>query len=263
MSRLLYGMPTLIECSSLDESIDLCKELKLDFIEINMNMPQYQKENIDLDRMKSCIDKDNIFFTIHLDENLNVCDFNRAVAEAYVDTVMFTIDIAKKLNIPILNMHMARGVYFTLPDKKVYLFEKYKEIYLENLIKFRDLCDEKIGGSNVKICIENSDGYEDFMKEGIDTLLQSKVFALTFDIGHDYCIGNKDIGFIKQRIERLKHMHLHDAIGKKNHISLGRGEIDIKEKLDMAVRGNCRCVLETKTIEGLRESVRYVRNLGN
>lgn len=261
MSRLLYGMPTLIECSSLDESINLCKELKLDFIEINMNMPQYQKENIDIDKMKSCIDNDGIFFTIHLDENLNVCDFNREVAKAYVDTVMFTIDIAEKLNIPVLNMHMARGVYFTLPDKKVYLFEKYKDIYLENLIKFRDLCEERIGDSNIKICIENSDGYEDYMKEGIDTLLESKVFALTFDIGHDFCIGNKDIGFINERIDRLNHMHIHDAIGKKNHLPLGRGEIDIIEKLDMAEKCGCRCVLETKTIEGLRESVTYVKKL--
>ena len=261
MSRLLYGMPTLIECSSLDESINLCKELKLDFIEINMNMPQYQKENIDIDKMKSCIDNDGIFFTIHLDENLNVCDFNREVAKAYVDTVMFTIDIAEKLNIPVLNMHMARGVYFTLPDKKVYLFEKYKDIYLENLIKFRDLCEERIGDSNIKICIENSDGYEDYMKEGIDTLLESKVFALTFDIGHDFCIGNKDIGFINERIDRLNHMHIHDAIGKKNHLPLGRGEIDIIEKLDMADKYGCRCVLETKTIEGLRESVTYVKKL--
>ena len=40
MGRVLYGMPTLIECDSLDETIKLCKELKLDFIEINMNLPQ-------------------------------------------------------------------------------------------------------------------------------------------------------------------------------------------------------------------------------
>ena len=42
MGRVLYGMPTLIECDSLDETIKLCNELKLDFIEINMNLPQYQ-----------------------------------------------------------------------------------------------------------------------------------------------------------------------------------------------------------------------------
>jgi sugar phosphate isomerase/epimerase len=260
MSKLLYGMPTLIECNSLDETIDLCKELGLDFIEINMNLPQYQRHSIDINKMKSCMDKENIFFTIHLDENLNVCDFNEEVAKAYINTVMFTIEIAKELNIPVINMHMAKGVYFTLPDKKVYLFEKYREVYLEHLIKFRNLCEEKIGQSNIKICIENCDGYTEFMKMAVDTLLESKSFALTFDIGHDYCIGNKDIAFIEENINRLKHMHIHDAIGNKNHLPLGKGEIDIKEKLSLAKKYNCSCVLETKTIEGLRESVRYIRN---
>ena len=128
------------------------------------------------------------------------------------------------------------------------------------MILFRDLCEEKICESNIKICIENCDGYTAFMKEAIDVLLESQVFALTFDIGHDYCIGNKDIVFIKKNINRLKHMHIHDATKDKNHLPLGKGEIDIKEKISLATRHNCTCVLETKTIEGLRESVQYLKN---
>ena len=64
--------------------------------------------------------------------------------------MLFTIEIAKELNIPILNMHMDKGVYFTLPNEKIYLFEKYKDIYLNNLIKFRNLCEEKIGESDIQ-----------------------------------------------------------------------------------------------------------------
>ena len=37
-----YGMPTLIENQSLAENISLCKELGLKFIELNMNFPEYQ-----------------------------------------------------------------------------------------------------------------------------------------------------------------------------------------------------------------------------
>lgn len=88
------------------------------------------------------------------------------------------------------------------------------------------------------------------MKEGVNTLLQSNIFALTFDIGHDYCIGNKDIIFINENISKLKHMHIHDAIGGKNHLPLGKGEIDVNGKLNLAKEYSCRCVLETKTIVG-------------
>lgn len=250
-----YGMPTLIESSSIESCVKLCKELNLDFIELNMNLPEYQTNKIDMEKFKTISQKENVFFTIHLDENINICDFNIEVCNAYIKTVLTTIEIAKAIKAPILNMHMTNGVYFTLPTEKVYLFKEYKEIYFSKLKKFRDLCEEEIGNSNIKICVENCDGYKDFTIEGIELLLESNVFGLTFDIGHDHSSGEIDEPFIKEHISKLHHMHLHDAIGKKNHLALGTGEIDIKEKLNLAKENNCTCVLETKTIEGLKQSV--------
>jgi hypothetical protein len=54
-------------------------------------------------------------------------------------------------------------------------------------------------------------------------------------------------------------MHIHDAMGSKNHLALWNGEINIKEKLNLAKECNCTCVLETKTVKGLKESVRNLR----
>ena len=79
---MIYGMPTLIEIKTLEDTISLCKELNLDFIELNMNLPQYQIEQLeDTDRFISLTEQNKIFFTIHLDENLNPCDFNKDVAD--------------------------------------------------------------------------------------------------------------------------------------------------------------------------------------
>ncbi len=136
-----FGMPTLIETRTLEECAKLCAELGLDFIELNMNLPQYQLDKIDVEYFKSIADKYGIYYTIHLDENLNVCDFNSYVAEAYIKTVADTIEIAKQLDIKVLNMHMAKGVYFTLPNRKVLLFSEYKEQYLKSIIDFRDMCE--------------------------------------------------------------------------------------------------------------------------
>ena len=36
---MVFGMPTLIETNSLEECAALCKNLQLDFIELNMNLP--------------------------------------------------------------------------------------------------------------------------------------------------------------------------------------------------------------------------------
>lgn len=259
MQQLHYGMPTLIETRTLEECAKLCAELGLDFIELNMNLPQYQLDKIDLDYFKSIADKYGIYYTIHLDENLNVCDFNPYVAEAYTRTVSDTIELAKKLDIKVLNMHMTKGVYFTLPDRKVHLFSEYKEQHLKSIVKFRNFCATAIGDADIKICIENCDGYEDFQKEAIELLLESNVFALTFDVGHNHGIGGTDEEFITKHKDRLSHIHLHDAEGRKNHLALGTGEMDIEKYLNLAKEQNCRVVLETKTIDGLKQSVEWLK----
>lgn len=254
-----YGMPTLIETNTLCECARLCAELGLDFIELNMNLPQYQLQKTDADNFKRMAAQYGIYYTIHLDENLNVCDFNPYVAEAYQKTVADTIEIAKQLDVQILNMHMAKGVYFTLPDKKVYLFSEYKEHYLESIAKFREMCENTVGENNIHICIENCDGFEDFQKGAVELLLESKVFALTFDVGHNHGIGGTDEQFIMKHKNRLRHMHLHDASGKKNHLPLGTGEVDIVKYINLAKEQHCRVVLETKTIDGLKQSVAWLK----
>ena len=256
-----FGMPTLIETGSLEECASLCSELGLEFIELNMNLPDYQLHNIDVDKFNAIASKYGIYYTIHLDENLNVSDFNPYVSEAYIRTVKESIDIAKKLNVPALNMHLSKGVYFTLPDRKVFLFSKYRENYIKSIKNFINVCENALENSNIKICIENTDGYTDFLAEAIEMFMKSPVFALTFDIGHDYCIGSKDENVILSYGKKLCHIHMHDADSNgKNHLALGTGEIDLNKYLDIAKRNHCRVVLETKTIEGLKKSVEYIKN---
>ena len=257
------GMPTLIETSILEECAKLCAELGLDFTELNMNMPQYQLDKIDVEYFKRVADKYGIYYTIHLDENLNVSDFNPYVAEAYTKTVVDTIGIAKQLGVRVVNMHMAKGVYFTLPDRKVYLFSEYKEQYFKSIVAFRNMCETVIGNADIKICIENCDGYEGFQKEAIELLLESKVFAMTFDVGHNHGIGGTDEEFIMTHKDRLYHIHLHDAEGKKNHLAIGTGEMNIEKYINLANEHNCRAVLETKTIDGLKQSVEWLKGFNN
>lgn len=254
------GMPTLIELKSIEECAALCKELGLQFIELNMNLPEYQADSIDTNAFTEIARRYGIYYTMHLDENLNPCDFNRKVADAWTNTVLQAIELAKILRVPILNMHLSKGVYFTLPEKKAYLYDKYKDAYLSQLTAFRDLCGKAVGKENIKICIENSDGYDmEFLQKGIALLLESSAFALTFDIGHNAGIGGCDEEVIMKYGNKLCHMHIHDAKGKKIHLPLGEGELDLPKYFNLAKTRNCRVVLETKTVLGLKESVKWVR----
>jgi sugar phosphate isomerase/epimerase len=256
---MIFGMPTLIEINRLEETMELCRELGLHFVELNMNLPQYQLNHLEkIEELKELKDKYQLFYTIHLDENLNVSDFNPLVAKAYMETVERTIKVAKKLEISILNMHMNHGVHFTLPEGKVKLFEQYKATYLESIMGFRDMCEQIIGHDDIHICIENTNGFTDYEKQAIELLLQSNVFALTWDIGHSNSCDNKDEAFIMKHEKQLQHFHIHDDSNKSDHMTLGTGDIDLIKRLDIAKQNNCRCVVETKTVDALRKSVKWL-----
>lgn len=257
-----FGMPTLIEAAELESCAALCRELGLDFIELNMNLPQYQPDAFDADAAERIARAYGVGYTLHLDENLNVCDFNPYVAEAYRRTVRGSIALAKRLHMPVLNLHMCGGVYFTLPEKKVYLFDVYRDRYLRDMRAFRDECEREIGGADVTLCVENCSGFTAFERDAIELLLQSPVFALTLDAGHSHGCGGVDEAFIASHGARLRHMHLHDAQGRKNHLPLGTGELDVENMLALAKQKSCRVVLETKTVAGLTQSVRWVREHG-
>jgi len=96
-------MPSLIECGSLNANIELCKRLKLDFIELNMNLPQFQLDNLNKINLNANSEDSELFLTLHLPEELNIADFNNKIKKAHIDTVCETIDLADKLNIPIIN----------------------------------------------------------------------------------------------------------------------------------------------------------------
>jgi sugar phosphate isomerase/epimerase len=251
------GMPTLIELDSLEDNINLCRELKLDLIEINMNLPQFQVEKL----CKMKLDKD-IQYSLHLPEETNVWDFNNYIREAHLKTIYQTIEIAKNKGIRILNMHMNPGVYFTLPNRKIFLFEKYRKFYDDKTRSFIQNIYKILKNSSIKIHIENTGIYNHtFIYNAVVDMLKFNCFALTWDVGHDYSSGNKDINLLKQMNSRIKHIHLHDAIKTSNHLPLGTGDIKIDDIFKIAGESFESIIFETKTVKGLKDSVDNYRKL--
>ena len=273
MNMIQFGMPTLIENRTLQDNIRLCCRLGLRFIELNMNFPEYQTEELERTaRLMEAADAAGIYYTIHLDENLNIADFNKLVTDAYLETVRRTIEVAKKL-LPLrdrygdagqpltINMHMHHGTYITLPDRKVQMYERDLDRYLASCSCFRGLCETWIDGAPIMIAVENTDGFRNYEQKAIDLFLDSPCFGLTWDIGHSKAAGEKDVPFIRAREDQLIHFHIHDGTEQppRNHLALGDGEIDLADRLRTAEEHHCRCVLETKTVEALERSVGFLR----
>jgi sugar phosphate isomerase/epimerase len=119
-----WGIPTMIGLDSLEEHVDLCREIGLSFIELNMNDPRFVPERVGSSELRKITRKTGIFFTVHLPEELDLASFQPPLRRAAVERCGEAIQWAAEAGIRLLNLHIHKRIYFTLPDQKVWVYER-------------------------------------------------------------------------------------------------------------------------------------------
>jgi len=245
-----YGMPTLVTFDSIEENVEFAKKNNLDFIELNMDLPYC------LDISAGSLDKYNIEFTMHISEKINVSELNNSLRESYLNEAIRQINLGIKNNIKKFNLHIDSGVYFTLPDKKFFLNEKFEDIYLSHLNKSCKVLNEFAKNNNICINFENTKIHK-FTYKAIEIINKYEYLGYTLDIGHNE--KNKDKAYPKfLESNKIRHIHLHDYDGKTDHLTIGQGIIDLKKYED--VLNNNYIVIEIKVEDELTNSINYLRN---
>lgn len=263
MSILRLGMPALIEFASLDEQVTACQKLGLNFIELNIDCPIYLPHRLDAHYLRAVTAQTGIGFTVHLPENMDLGTFATPVREGYHDFFRTVIAWASTAGVSLLNLHLHPGVYFTLPTGNVWLYEQYSEEYRSNLLtSFRTLF-RQARRNNIMLVIENAGIYQlPHMASVLNELLAmgEGCLKLTWDVGHDAAAGYTDRPFLLAHRNSLAHMHLHDALGTRNHLPLWDGNAPIDEMLKLANTLDLSVVVETKTFAGLQLSLERLKN---
>jgi len=254
------GMPTLIEFGQIQDNLELCSRLGLDFVELNMNLPIWNPESLSHKDLLAYKRQYHIDFTVHLPEELDLSSFHETIRRGHVERCKQAIEWASRSEISMLNMHLNQGVYFTLPDRKVWIYEKHKDLFMDNLLRsFSELyrfAEEK----GVALCIENTGNFHlAFVREALRELGRFHGFYLTWDTGHDAKAGFMEEPVLQQNVTRIRHMHLHDYNGKSDHQPLYTGHVPVDARLDFAKSRKLTVVIEVKTGEALEQSVRRIR----
>ena len=78
-----FGMPAMIEYTSIEENIKLAKKLNLSFVELNLDLPYCVLNN----KLRTLAKKYNIEFTVHLSEKLDVGELDNDIREAYLKKI--------------------------------------------------------------------------------------------------------------------------------------------------------------------------------
>ena len=257
---MMLGMPALVEYSTLNQLIELCMKLKLSFIELNMNLPYNFIQNLSPNELKKITKETNIKFTMHMPDEADIGSFYESVRAGYVQLFSDTIDWAKEAGVKLLNLHIMEGAKMTLPDRKVYIYDKYSKEFTENFIKSIKTLSSKAQKNNIVLSIENSSNFgKRYIQDVLDEALTYPKIKLTWDTGHDAVSNFKDRIYLLENREHIAHMHLHDAKGINDHQVLFEGELNIKKLLDFAQSMNIMTLIEVKTEEAL---IKSIDNLG-
>ncbi len=257
------GMPALIELSTIEDNIKLCKKLEFDFIELNMNFPYNMIHSVDSLYLRNISKENNIEFTMHMPDDADIGSFYDDVRHGYLNLFLDTIKWSNESNIKLLNMHIIKGAYMTMPDKKIYINEKYSDIYINNFLTSMKIISEEAAKQNVIICIENSNNFGlNFVQDIVEKSLSLDNVYLTWDVGHDYISNYSDKKVLLKYKDKIRHMHLHDASENKDHLALNEGSLDIHEHLDFANKNNLTTLIEVKSKQALIKSKEQLnRNL--
>lgn len=251
------GMPTLIETRNIVDAVALCKNLGLSFIELNTNLPVFSPENLDPQEIKKIKENTGIEFTIHQPDELDLSNFHSSIRDGFLRYCITTMKWAAKADIRLLTMHLNNGNYFTLPERKVYLNQLYKDNFtccLNDSFEELTIIAAQLG---ISLNIENCSNFHmDFISDALTHILNTyDIVNLTWDIGHDAKTGYLETGIISKHKNRISHMHLHDFDGINDHKPLYTGNIEIDRYLKLAKELDITTVIEVKTITALKESV--------
>jgi sugar phosphate isomerase/epimerase len=255
-------MPALIEFNTIEENIELCKELNLNFIELNMNFPYNMINNVKPIQLRNLSLKNNVEFTMHMPDDADIASFYEDVAHGYLDLFINTIKWANEANVKLLNMHIAKGTYMTLPDKKVFVNEKYSNLYVAKFLDSIKKISEIASIYNIAICIENIGNFGlNYVQRILDIALSFDNIFLTWDVGHDYISNYSDKEILFKYKDKIKHMHLHDAIQSKDHLILSEGDVNIEECIDFAFKHELTMLVELKSKSALIKSIQSINKI--
>jgi sugar phosphate isomerase/epimerase len=188
------------------------------------------------------------------------------VRQATVQCVLEVVKLSQRLSIESYVLHLW-GMWSSLLATMQAMPDEEKRSLLHDMLSCAARTLDEIGGfvSPEQICVEN---LERFPLKAILPLVKERHMRICLDVGHLVVDGGDALAFLRQHRELIGEVHLHDALpeggnepGVKDHLPLGKGQVDYQGIMDSLAEGGYEgvLILELNTEAHLRESLERVR----
>jgi len=254
---LRLGMPTLMECKTVRENLEIARDLNMDFLELNINMlyctptEEFRHELLALKK------EFKIDFTMHYYDTLDISS-NSKHYRNYLYTDFSEIGKYLEGIVEKIVLHLEPGAYMTIHSEKHYVYSA-DETYVARTVNTIKTIREILHTFGIKVVLENVPIHP-FMEE-LYKELNNYGFMFCYDIGHDVIYHDYLYqSFLKKYKLFVSHMHMHNVYNKKDHQELTKGELFIPNYIEYAISNNVDVVIEVKDLENLKKSVAYIQD---
>lgn len=201
--------------------------------------------------------KFDINYNIHASNTIfiHLAAMDEYIKEATEKLIEDNIELGRKLDVGLINLHYYSGYFFPKVNKE------FRDFIDSNRDKMLDKFVEESRKYGIKFTIENTRG--ETLQEIQRVLNKHRNLMLTFDIQHAYT-GNditNILNFIERFSRRIINVHLVD--GKKNsgeHMVLGEGDVPVIRILKCLRKlYDGPYILEMQTRKDILKSLKFLK----
>lgn len=250
------GMPQLFEFDTIEENLILCKELGLDFIELNLNFGYCRKE-MEANIVEALLQKYNVEATLHFYDEADFASYDEVV-DAYLVLLEKYAKLGKGY-IKLINVHNNPGPVVTISGIKNYIYDKEYDEYIKRLVTNLKKAEKICNDNGIEMVVENVK-IPEYMKKTYKDLNDNN-FKFNYDIGHDNNDNDNLLKILEEIPLKFGEFHIHDGNKKQDHLALSEGKIDLKKYKELALKHDAYVVLEVKQKKDLVKSVPIFNNL--
>jgi len=252
-----------------------CKQYGLAAYQISGDFSINFPENVNKDDRRAVADFDNsndINLHFHAPGDIPMASRHNAIRYGGVDRLKEFIALAIDLGAKSFIFHPGRFAFYKISSDKLVMANKnipdvYYQRFLDSALRLADFA-----AGRIELLLENTYGFTAPIINVIDKFLESPCTGLVWDIGH-MIRHNSTFGqsqsvagtaeFFSERLKYIKLAHLHDVSGKRGHLALGTGVLDIPSFIDIISKLNIQMIIEVFSEKDLHASLKYLESLAS
>lgn len=246
---------------SIMELLEFASELKVEFVELKMDVPELliaRGDTAKMEAVRDLLKSYDFRYSVHAPYiDVSPVALNPDIREASVKSLIGAVEFAADVDARFVVSHIGR----LSRNYPVELTGRAREGAVRSLTKVISHAED----AGIRFTIENDHQSADHLIAGYPEQIFSLLYDLgcgfTLDIGHANTLGKVD-DFLLMMVDLIDTVHVHDNLGSYDeHLPPGRGTVGFVELFQSAgeLLYSKPMIVECQNLSDIEEGVSFIR----